>query len=292
MSRRAIPLLRLEPLLSSPNGLTESEVQERREEYGPNAILETPRHPWWDLVRDTAKDPMLWFFGGTSGLYAVVGQHGEALTLLVAILPLLGMDVYLHRRTQASTEGLKSRLAARATVLREGKAVTIPAIDVVPGDLALVSTGESFPADGLVVEGEGLQADESALTGEAYPVTKRPLVEPPRGGSEPLVDEEHWGFAGTRLLTGSAQLRVAFTGGETVYGEIVRSAVHGTHESTPLQQALRSLVQTLLLAAMVGCLFLAGVRLLQGHGWLDALVSPIYSSGSAKGPGYMPLRHG
>ena len=67
-------------------------------------------------MRDTAKDPMLWFLAGTSALYAAVGQGVEALTLVVAILPLAGMDVVLHRRTQASTEGLASRLASRARV--------------------------------------------------------------------------------------------------------------------------------------------------------------------------------
>ena len=61
---------------------------------------------------------MLWFFAGTSALYAIVGQQTEVLALLVAILPLIGMDVYLHRRTQASTEGLKSRLATTATNVR------------------------------------------------------------------------------------------------------------------------------------------------------------------------------
>ena len=144
-------------------------MEERRQEYGPNDIVETPPHPWWDLLRDTAKDPMLWFFAGVGVLYLVIGQRTEALTLLVAILPLLGMDVYLHRRTQASTAGLKSRLAATAKVVRDDSVATIPAVDLVPGDLVIVPPGEPFPADALVLEGTGLQVDESALTGEAYP---------------------------------------------------------------------------------------------------------------------------
>jgi magnesium-transporting ATPase (P-type) len=70
---------------------------------------------------------MLWFFAGTS----------VALTLLVAILPLLGMDVYLHRRTQASTEGLKSRLSTKATALRDGIKSTLPSSQLVPGEVGL-----------------------------------------------------------------------------------------------------------------------------------------------------------
>ena len=96
---------------------------------------------------------MIWFFGGTSALYAAVGQSVEAITLLVAIGPLVLMDVFLHRRTQASTEGLKSRLAEHARVMRDGTPVDVPATDVVPGDLAIVTSGETFPADGIVVAG-------------------------------------------------------------------------------------------------------------------------------------------
>ena len=91
--------------------------------------------------------------------------------------------------------------------------------------------------------------------------------------AEPAVDAEHWGFAGTRVLTGRAHLRVVFTGGETLYGEIVRSAAGGVHARTPLQAAIANLVSALLVAAAVMCLVLAFVRLRQGYGWVDALVS-------------------
>ena len=255
--------------------MTRTEVEDRRQEYGPNAIVETPPHPWWDLLRDTAKDPMLWLFAGVGVLYALIGQLTEALTLLVAILPLLGMDFYLHRRTQASTAGLKTRLATTANVVRDDSVVTIPAVDLVPGDLAVIPPGEPFPADGLVVDGTGLQVDESALTGEAYPVPKRPLGDLTRAEGDPLVAEEHWVFAGTRLLTGEARVRVAYTGGETVYGEIVRSAIHGTHEVTPLQAAIGRLVKILIGAALLLCLALGAMRLYQGYGWLDALISAV-----------------
>ena len=82
---------------------------------------------------------MIWFFAGTSALYGIVGQVAEAATLLGAMVPLVLMDVFLHRRTQASTEGLKSRLASRATVVRDGGQIEVPARDVVPGDLVMVT---------------------------------------------------------------------------------------------------------------------------------------------------------
>lgn len=275
MSQRKVPRERLDLLWDCERALTNQQAVERRAKFGANDIVESTPHPWWGLIQDTAKDPMLWFFAGTSALYAFVGQHTEAITLLVAIMPLLGMDIYLHRRTQASTEGLKSRLATTATVYRNGIESSIPSSDLVPGDLVRVSPGEPLPADGLFVAASEVQVDESALTGEAYPVAKRPIVGAPRDGKEPRFEDVHWAFAGTRMLTGNARIRVAFTGEETVYGEIVRSAIQGAHDSTPLQKAIGSLVKMLLFVAIAVCVLLAGVRLYQGHTWLDALISAV-----------------
>ncbi len=273
--RRPIPLDRLEGLLAGERGLSRAEADARRAAHGPNDIAETPPSALWDLLRDTARDPMIWFLFGTSGLYAFLGQGAEAATLLAASVPLVGMDAWLHRRTRASTEGLAGRLAQRATVVRDGAAVPIPALEVVPGDLALVAAGEPFPADGLLLSGTDLQVDESALTGEAHPVRKRALAAPPADGEEPAVDTLHWGFAGTRLLTGRAALRVSHTGGETLYGEIVRSAIGGAGGATPLQAALARLLWILVAAAAGVCFALAVVRLHQGFGWVDALVSAL-----------------
>lgn len=86
-------------------------------------------------------------------------------------------------------------------MVRDGVTQTIPVMEVVPGELAVVSAGEPWPADGMVLHGEELQADESALTGEAYPVRKRPLGAC-HADDEVPIEGVHWGFAGTRLLTG------------------------------------------------------------------------------------------
>lgn len=220
---------------------------------------------------------MIWFLVTTGVVYAVLGSYTEAATLAVAVLPLIGMDAFLHRRVQASTEGLGRQLAQKARVVRDGKKVEIPAWELVPGDLVHVSISEPFPADGLIIAGENLQADESSLTGEAYPVAKRPLTTLPAPtpdfGDAIWIDGDHWGLAGTRLLTGEAEMRVVFTGGHTLYGEIVRAVTRTDRERSPLQSAIANLVTLLIVSAGVLCLILAAVRLRQGHGWIDAVVS-------------------
>jgi len=268
--RRKVPPERLEGLLDSETGLTTAQAAVRVRLYGPNDIVESPPGTWRELARDTLRDPMLWFLLGTAVLFAVLGDYVEAITLACAIVPLIGMDAYLHRRTQASTRGLASRLAVSARVVRDGAAVERAAREIVPGDLVEVRSGEPFPADGLIVSGENIQVDESLLSGESLPVRKQIRV-----ADGESADAVHWASAGTRLLTGRARVRIAYTGAETLYGEIVRLALQGSHARTPLQAAIGRLVAALLVGALLMCVVLAAIRLYQGHGIIDALLSAV-----------------
>lgn len=253
-------------------GLNASQVLEQRR-FGFNDIVPPAVSSWLVVARDTARDPMLWFLAVTAGLFGLLGQAAESLTLLAAAAPLLGMDAYLHRRTAASSAALASRLASSARVLRDGRWQVIPSRQLVPGDLAEVAPGDYFPADGLLIRGDGIQVDESTLTGESLPVAKRCVD---TAGPVPAsASEDHWCTAGTRLLTGTARVRLVCIGGETRYGEIVRSATEGSHAATPLQKAIGELVAVLVGLAVVICVVLAAVRVWQGHGWIDALVSAL-----------------
>ncbi len=267
-----MPTVALARLLrADPGGLSSAEARTRQATYGPNIIAQTYRPGWRALLTETAKDPMIWFLVLTAMLYFAIGERLEGATLLVALAPLVAMDGFLHWRTQASTAALGQRLAKTAEVLRNGLRVELLASELVPGDIVLLHSGGTVPADGAIVTAAGLQLDESALTGEAYPVPKiaRPWA---HLAAEVSVPEESWVSAGTRVLTGNGLLRVGYTGGDTTYAGIIALA-SGRAERTPLQQSISSLVSGLLAAAAVLCLTLAFVRLRQGYGLLDAVVS-------------------
>jgi Ca2+-transporting ATPase len=267
---RVAPSERL--LASGPErGLEPAEVSSQRARWGSNEIVEAPGRSWRDVARDTASDPMIWFLLATGVVYAALGEVAEALTLFGAIAPLVGMDAYLHHRTRASVAALSATLSASARVVRGGQRLDVPVRDLVPGDLVLLQAGESVPADGVVVAVESLHVDESTLTGESAPAPKVPVSTPPR--PDAVLGDEHWALAGTRVLAGHARMRVVFTGQETLYGQIVQQVVHGSRAPTPLQTAVRHLVSVLLVVATALCVVLALVRLRQGAGLLDALVS-------------------
>ena len=274
--QRPVPSERL-GLLGNSQGLTSAQADNLRQQYGDNNLLGAQVAGWQQLLRDTATDPMLWFLLVTALLFLLTGDRAEAVLLALAIVPIIGMDAFLHHRTSASTSGLASRLAATATVRRDGRLQELPVQALVPGDLVMIRENEHFPADCIIVQGEQLQVDESALTGEAMPVRKAPAVITADDGARDALplDERHWGLAGTRLLTGEAWACVVFGGEETLYGQIAHAARVGRHTRTPLQQAMMRLVRALVVISMLVCIALALTRLWQGHGLMDALLSAV-----------------
>lgn len=275
LMQRKVSFRNLVGLVGRPRGLDEKEVSKQRSKFGTNEIVERVGSPLLELIVDTLKDPMVWFLVSISAVFYFIGEFTESLILILATLPLIFMDAFLHFRTQASTAGLRSQLSSKVTLLREGKQVIVDSLDIVPGDLVMLSGKNLFlPADGHWEEADSLQVDESVLTGEAFPVKKTSIdFDPFVDSGEALVDTSILGFAGTRVLTGKGVLRVLSTGKSTSYGEIVQSVVTISHERTPLQSAILELTRLLVYASVILCLAIAAIRFYQGHGWLDALLS-------------------
>ena len=272
MSLRHVPVDALPALRSGDEGLTAAQVKAQRA-YGFNDIVAHAAGGWLVVARDTVRDPMLWFLLLTAGLFGALGQVTESVTLLVAIAPLLGMTPTCIDARAPPPRGWRAGWRAPHGCCATAGGKRSPSRELAAGDLAEVTPGEYFPADGLLMSGSGLQVDESTLTGKSLPVTKTAID--PAAPLPASAAGEHWGTAGMRLLTGLARLRVACIGSDTRYGEIVRSTTEGSHAATPLQQAIATLVSVLLGVALTMCAVLAAVRFWQGHGWIDALLSAV-----------------
>ncbi len=273
---KAVSFETLKDLNQHDGGLNSTEIDAQRTRYGANDIVEVAGHPLLELFIDTIKDPMIWLLVGIGTIFLITGEISDAITLFVAVLPLLLMDAVLHWRTQASTASLKGQLSSVVQVLRNAKEIEIDSREIVPGDIVILKPGLLLPADGVFETAKDIQVDESVLTGESLPITKKALSAHPFSfvsEQETKIPPQTLGYAGTRVLTGQGFLRVLFTGSRTSYGEIVQSVARMPHERTPLQKSISKLVQFLILAAIAFCFLLAGIRIYQGHGWLDALLS-------------------
>ena len=125
-----------------------------------------------------------------------------------------------HRAGQAA-ESLRHSVSVQAQVIRDGKPLNVPVIEVVPGDLVVLAAGDMVPADGLVLEASDLFVKQALLTGESYPVEKRPGAL--AADATDLQDAANAVFMGTTVISGSARVRVVKTGTGTAIGAIADS---------------------------------------------------------------------
>lgn len=266
----------LENLKLNAGGLSSEDILKQRSLFGSNDIVPKTKNPWLDILADTIKDPMIWFLLLIGSVFLFLEQFTDGLSLILAVLPLLLIDFVLHYRTQASTASLQKQISSKVDVIRNHQKNQVDAKDLVPGDLVLVRAGLKLPADGFFEKAIDIQIDESALSGESFPVLKKQSQVDLENLVKSKTNEiplELLGYAGTKVLTGNGFLRVLATGGQTLYGEIVRSVTTMPKDRTPLQLSIASLVKLLVFVSLSFCVLLAFIRIFQGYGWLDALLS-------------------
>ncbi len=162
----------IEELKTSLEGLPPQEAQNRLSVYGPN-----------ELKKEKGKSPIKLFFAQftdvlmiilliATGLSFAIGETVDALIILAIIVASAVLGFTQEFRSEKAVEALKRMTAPTAIVLRDGKEAKIPAVELVPGDVILLYTGDKVPADARILEAFNLKVDEAALTGESAPVDK------------------------------------------------------------------------------------------------------------------------
>lgn len=171
---QALPTPELQKRLhTSPNGLTQAEVQRRLAQYGYNELIEKKVSPLRKLL-SYFWGPIPWMIETAIFLSAILGHVTDLLIISALLLTNAVVGFWEEFQASNAVEALKSRLALNATVKRDGKWVTIPARELVPGDIIRLRLGEIVPADARLLESLPVEVDQSALTGESLPVTRTP----------------------------------------------------------------------------------------------------------------------
>jgi len=260
----------------SARGLTAAEATARLQAEGHNELPHQDQRSTQRIVVEVVREPMLLLLWLGAGVYAVLGDLGEALILVVFALLSIGITVVQELRTERVLEALRDLTSPRALVIRDGERQRIPGRDVVRGDVVVLGEGDRVPADAALFESHELRVDESLLTGESMPVQKVALVtgvridmQRPGGDGLPFV------FSGSLVIGGRGLASVAATGTQSEIGRIGQSLA--TVESQPgrLQIQVRKLVT---IFAIIGASVSALVVLLYGFlrgGWLDGVLAGI-----------------
>jgi Ca2+-transporting ATPase len=258
-------------------GLSQAEADRRLASVGPNETAAAPGRGIVRIAFETMREPMFLLLIGAAALYLVLGDLGEGLFLMGGALATIGLVVLQEARSERALAALRDLSQPHARVIRDGVERSIAARELVPGDIVLVGEGERLPADGVLAAGDVLSVDESALTGESAPVSKRPLVgdeiadpdTPPGAESGPNL------FSGTLIVRGQAVAQVSRTGPNTALGRIGVSLAAIVQEPTPLQKTAGRLVTWLGAFALVFCAIVAvAYGLLRGD-WVAGALAGI-----------------
>jgi len=246
----------------SERGLSEQQVHQRREAFGPNAL--PTRHGHGPVMRFVRQfhNPLVYVLLGSAVVTAAVGQAVDTAVILGVILVNAIVGYVQEARADHALEALAAATRTWATVIRDGVSVRIDSIDVVPGDLVLLEAGDKVPADVRLVQVAGLAVDESALTGESFPVAKEVVILP-RGTV--VADRRNMGYAGSLVVAGTGSGIAVATGGETEVGRIHELVGLAEGVATPLTRKLTVFSKWLTVVILVLAAFTFGVGLARGE---------------------------
>ncbi|MEX2465706.1 MAG: cation-transporting P-type ATPase [Gemmatimonadota bacterium] len=243
--------------VSADEGLSDPEVVERRERFGSNRLQVQERRSLLEILWNQLESLIVLLLAVAGGVSLAFGDVAEAVAIGVVLVVNTTIGFWMELRAMRSMESLRKMGQASARVRRSGSTRKVAARELVPGDVVLLAEGDVVTADLRLIDVEGLQVDESALTGESVPVDKEtePLEE-----SAPLADRVCMAYRGTTVRRGRGTGVVANTGMKTELGAI-SSMVGEEEDESPLDARLDRLGRKLvwLTLAVAGVVVAAGI---------------------------------
>lgn len=248
----------LEELASTDQGLSTTEAQQRLEKNGYNQLKEAPNKSTLKLFLETFKDAMVIVLLIVAVIQMIMGAHVESIVIFAVLILNSVVSVIQTKKAEGSLDALKKLSAPDATVLRDGKELSVPANEIVVGDLVILEAGDYVPADGRLLEEGSLKVDEGMLTGESTPAEKE-VVDIER--TVPIGDRINMVFSGTIVTYGRGRFLVTATGNQTEIGQVATLLENTVEHKTPLQRGLDSFSKKLSLAILALSLVILGIQL-------------------------------
>ena len=209
----------LNTLQSSAAGLKTAEAQQRLAQHGPNVLETRAEVTPLRLFLKQLRDPIVLILLFATGVSAVTQEWIDAGIILAIVMGSALLSFSQEYSAGNAAAKLRAQITLKATVLRDGQAQTIPAEDIVPGDVVQLSAGSLIPADGVLLEATDFYVNQAVLTGETFPVEKRSGV---AADDASLPERVNCVFMGTNVRSGSATALIVQTGAATVFGQVAK----------------------------------------------------------------------
>ena len=253
---------------SMEKGLSSSEVKKRQDENGFNELQQAKKKSLFVKFLEQFKDFMIIVLIIAAIVSGIVGvAQGEGITdtiiILIVVIANAIIGVAQEAKAEKSLEALQKLSGHEAKVIREGNIQTIPARELVEGDIVVLDTGDYIPADLRIFEAVNLKAQESSLTGESVPVEKQASVI--NEDELPIGDRANMLFSSSLVTYGRGKGIVVETGMNTEVGKIAEMLSGTEEQETPLQKKLNALGKTLGIVSLVICIIIFIIGIIQGR---------------------------
>ncbi|MGX8059162.1 cation-translocating P-type ATPase [Lactococcus lactis] len=250
----------LEETKSQFEGLSPKEVKNRQAKDGFNELKEKKKTSTWELFIDTLKDPMVIILLLVAFVQLFLGEFVESLVIFIVLMINSVVAVVQTKRAESSLDALGQMSAPSAKVLRNGEKTSIPARELVVGDIVSLEAGDFIPADGRLIDVQNLRVEEGMLTGESEPVEKfSDVIE----GEVALGDRKNMVFSSSLVVYGRADFLVTAIAEQTEIGKIAQMLETAEAKQTPLQQKLEKFGKQLGWVILALCALIFAVQILR-----------------------------
>ena len=240
-------------------GLSTKEVIKRQQQYGLNVLPEKPPPSQISLFVAQLKSPLVYILLIASLVTMVVGHLSDAFIILIAVFINTILGYIQEQRATNALFALKKYVTHTAIVIREGKRIKVHATTIVPGEIVILDQGVNIPADGTLLFANRLFIDESLLTGESVPVSKK---------SDDNV------FMGTSVASGQGMMKVETIGAQTKMG-MIATHIQQDEEDTPLQRQLKRFSKQLVFVIAVLTVFVFLLGVMNQFSWTEIFVTSV-----------------
>lgn len=230
------------------SGLTDQQVHTLRQQHGMNLIATKSEGNLLTLFLSQFKNPLVYILALVSLVTFYLMEFADTVMILTVVMINAVIGTIQEVKAKNTLTSLKQLLSPQAKVYRNGTLVSLPAQELVPGDILTIEAGDRVPADGKLLDAANLQIDESQLTGESYPVDKD-------------VQENSTVFMASIVTNGRGVLEVTTIGPATAVGQISQSVVSNISQPTPLEKKFAILSRQIMIVVVIICfvIFLLGI---------------------------------
>ena len=270
---------------SGPGGISNTAAEQRIKTVGKNALAEKAGYSRLKLLLEQFNSSLIYILLGGTLISFLLQRYIDGIFMAVVLL-INGLVGFLQEdKANRSLEMLRKMTHATTSVVRGGKRREIDATELVPGDVIIVKAGDKIPADAFIIESNRLQINESALTGEWYPVDKH---EGTLQMETPIFERRNMTFMGTIAEEGRGTLLVVATGQDTEFGKVASSLRDTKKRSTPLQKKVAHMSRILggIISTIIVLIVVLGI--LRGEPFADILIAALALAASAIPEGLLP----